>query len=295
MVVQENTGDRELVTALVEQWVTAIRAGDLEGVVAGHADDIVMFDVPPPQDGIRGLVAYRKCWPPFLRWLAGGAVFELVRLEVTAGADVAFAHALLRCGTPEHLARHADHRLRITLGLRKEADRWVIAHEHHSFPLVEADDPQGQPDDPQGRVGEAVVEQQIRTLHDRWFEATAAKDLDALMAVVDDDVVSYEHVAPLEHVGVARVRQVCRQGLEAGVGEVDWRVPQMSVVTGDDLAVAWGLNRVRAQGPDGRWTETWSRGTRVFRRGGDGWSMVHQHLSYPVDPRTGAARTDLTP
>ena len=52
-----------------------------------------------------------------------------------AGADVGYATALLVCGTPEELAtKPADFRLRITLGLRRDDGRWVIAHEHHSFP-----------------------------------------------------------------------------------------------------------------------------------------------------------------
>ena len=103
-------------------------------VVADHADDIVMFDVPPPGDGIRGIQAYRETWPPFFEWQRRGAVFEIVSLEVTAGADVAFAHALLRCGTKEELEKDPDNRLRLTIGLRKEDGRWVVSHEHHSFP-----------------------------------------------------------------------------------------------------------------------------------------------------------------
>ena len=55
-------------------------------------------------------------------------------LDVTAGEEVAFAHALLRCGTQEELAAKPENRLRLTLGLRKEDGRWVVAHEHHSFP-----------------------------------------------------------------------------------------------------------------------------------------------------------------
>jgi ketosteroid isomerase-like protein len=56
-------------------------------------------------------------------------------LDVTAGADVGYATALLACGTPEELAtKPPDFRLRITLGLRRDDGRWVIAHEHHSFP-----------------------------------------------------------------------------------------------------------------------------------------------------------------
>ncbi|GIE97501.1 hypothetical protein Ari01nite_49660 [Paractinoplanes rishiriensis] len=124
------TEDERLVTELVEGWVSAIVARDLEGVVAGHASDVVMFDVPPPDDGVRGLAAYRETWPPFFKFLESGAVFELDRLEVTAGAEVAYAHALLRCGNPPN-------RLRVTVGLRQEDGRWVIAHEHHSFPLAD--------------------------------------------------------------------------------------------------------------------------------------------------------------
>lgn len=127
--------DQELIRELIERWAAAVHAGDLDTVLADHAEDIVMFDVPPPQDGVRGLDAYRATWPPFFEWQAKGACFDIVSLDVTAGADVAFAHALLRCGTQEELAAAPGTRLRLTLGLRKENGRWTVAHEHHSFPL----------------------------------------------------------------------------------------------------------------------------------------------------------------
>jgi uncharacterized protein (TIGR02246 family) len=126
--------DRERIRTLIERWAEAVHSGDMDGVLADHSDDIVMFDVPPPYDGVRGIDAYRETWPPFFEWQARGASFEIVSMDVTAGDDVAYAHALLRCGTPEELADNSDNRLRLTLGLRKEHDRWVVAHEHHSFP-----------------------------------------------------------------------------------------------------------------------------------------------------------------
>jgi|SRR5215213_3107267 len=128
------TDDETEIRRLIEVWAAAVRAGDLDGVLAGHAEDIVMFDVPPPFEGVRGIAAYRETWPPFFRWLAAGAAFDVESLEVTAGAEVAYAFALLRCGTPEELAKRPGLRLRLTLGLRKEGGRWVVAHEHHSFP-----------------------------------------------------------------------------------------------------------------------------------------------------------------
>jgi uncharacterized protein (TIGR02246 family) len=129
--------DQDQIRALIEQWAAAVHRGDLDGVLAHHSADIVMFDVPPPNEGVRGIAAYRETWPPFFGWQASGAVFEIVSLDITAGDDVAFAYALLRCDTPDGLARNPDNRLRLTLGLRKQDGQWVVTHEHHSFPSTD--------------------------------------------------------------------------------------------------------------------------------------------------------------
>jgi uncharacterized protein (TIGR02246 family) len=125
--------DEQQIRELIERWAAAAHDGDMAIVLADHAPDIVMFDVPPPEQGVRGLDAYRESWPGFFEWQASGAVFEIESLEVTAGADVAFAFALLRCGTPADFERNPEGRLRLTVGLRKLRDRWVVTHEHHSF------------------------------------------------------------------------------------------------------------------------------------------------------------------
>ena len=126
--------DEKEIRALIERWAKAVHAADMDGVLADHADDIVMFDVPPPNE-VRGKPAYRDTWPPFFAWQKKGAAFEIVSLDVTAGHDVAFAHALLRCGTEAELKKDPGNRLRLTIELRKQDGRWTVAHEHHSFPL----------------------------------------------------------------------------------------------------------------------------------------------------------------
>jgi uncharacterized protein (TIGR02246 family) len=123
--------DTQHIRELIERWAQAVHSGDMPVVLEDHAQDIVMFDVPPPYQGVHGLDAYRATWPGFFRWQASGASFEIESLEVTAGADVAFAFALLRCGTPEELQRNPEQRLRLTIGLRKEEGRWIVAHDHH--------------------------------------------------------------------------------------------------------------------------------------------------------------------
>jgi ketosteroid isomerase-like protein len=95
-----------------------------------------MYDVPPP--ALRGISAYRETWPPFFKALAeGGAAFDIVELQITAGDTVGFATALLRCGSKEELAKDPAPRLRLTIGLRKVDGAWNIAHEHYSFPTAQ--------------------------------------------------------------------------------------------------------------------------------------------------------------
>lgn len=129
--------DEQAIRDVFTGWVDAVQSQNVEAVVANHDKGIVMFDVPPPYNGIRGIDDYRDTWQPFFEFIAQGAEFTVVELDVVAGADVAFAYALLRCGTQQMFAENPDNRLRVTVGLRKVDGRWLIAHEHHSFPMTD--------------------------------------------------------------------------------------------------------------------------------------------------------------
>ncbi|MEV8377193.1 nuclear transport factor 2 family protein [Kribbella sp. NPDC056861] len=145
--------DEQEIRTLIERWAAAVHTGDLAVVLEDHTADIVMFDVPPPYAGVRGLDAYRETWPPFFEWQASGAVFEIESLDVTAGAEVAFAFALLRCGEAAEFPANAS-RLRLTLGLRKENGRWLVSHEHHSFALADT----------------TAAKSEVRDLHTHWAD-----------------------------------------------------------------------------------------------------------------------------
>ena len=207
--------DEQQIRDLIERWATAVHDGDLPAVLADHAHDIVMFDVPPPEQGVRGLDAYRNTWPGFFEWQASGAVFEIESLEVTAGVDFGFAFALLRCGTPAEFEREPEQRLRLTIGLHKLDGRWVVTHEHHSFADATAS--------PETSAAE------IREVHKQWVDRTAAKDLDGLMAHIAPDVVSYERRGKQQYIGIDEVRDVCRRGLSASTGHIDFDIPDLTV------------------------------------------------------------------
>lgn len=144
---------------------------------------------------------------------------------------------------------------------------------------------------------ETGTEDDIRKRFAEWWQHSAVMDIEGTMAKIADDVVSYEHQAPLVHRGEAAVRASCQGGFDAMKqlgGAFRWTVENLEVVVRDDIAVAWGVNHMRTT-KDGELTyESRSRGTWLFRKQNGRWQAIHQHFSYPCDPATGQAAMNLT-
>jgi hypothetical protein len=76
--------------------------------------------------------ASKKTWDLFFAWSPDKPVFEFQEMNITAGNDVAFVTAMMRCaGRTE---KESGLEFRLTVGLRKIDDQWVVTHEHHSIP-----------------------------------------------------------------------------------------------------------------------------------------------------------------
>ena len=121
----QNSNETQI-RALVEKWASAVRAKDMDGALANHTDDIVMFDVPMPLQS-KGMQEYKKTWELFFDHSPGGpGSFDVTELRIVASESVAYCHALVTI---------FDSKVRVTIGLRKEKGQWLIAHEHHSYPI----------------------------------------------------------------------------------------------------------------------------------------------------------------
>ena len=134
----ERATDEIRIKALLEAWADAVRRHDLPAILAHHEPDMVMFDLPLPLQ-CKGIEAYKETWSLFFRYHKPGAAFDIEELTVTAGEDVAFASAIMRCG-PDSSPNPADKDgflFRLTVGLRKVEGQWRIAHEHHSEPAAD--------------------------------------------------------------------------------------------------------------------------------------------------------------
>ncbi len=132
-VSNNRTPDEAAIRELVEDWARAVRAKDLKGILANHSPEMLMFDVPPPLES-KGIDAYRKSWDLFFSWSDDPVVFDFNEMEITAGNDVAYVTALMRCAGTETKGERIKLEFRLTIGLRKIGGQWIVMHEHHSIP-----------------------------------------------------------------------------------------------------------------------------------------------------------------
>jgi uncharacterized protein (TIGR02246 family) len=125
--------DDKAIREIIEGWANAVRRRDFPEILRHHSTDILMFDVPPPFQS-KGLEAYRKTWDLFFTWAPDPAIFDIKEMTITAGRDVAFAAAVMRCAGTDSGGEETELDFRLTIGLRKIDRQWLIVHEHHSVP-----------------------------------------------------------------------------------------------------------------------------------------------------------------
>ena len=132
---QNSTKDEIVIRNLVENWASAVRRKDLSGILRNHSPSMLMFDVPPPLQS-KGIEAYEKSWDLFFSWSHDPVVFDIGEMNITAGNDVAFVTAVMRCAGTEANGDDIELDFRLTIGLRKIDNQWIVVHEHHSIPAT---------------------------------------------------------------------------------------------------------------------------------------------------------------
>src|SRR4051812_22289816 len=110
----------------MDNGVKAIRAFDLEGVMAHYAPDVVSFDIVPPLRHV-GAEAKRKNWLDVFATYQPPLGYEIPDLTVAVGDDVAFGYSLNRVSGMLRNGQRSDFWLRWTVCLRKIDGAWLIA------------------------------------------------------------------------------------------------------------------------------------------------------------------------
>ncbi len=121
---------RQAIQAKLQQWTAAVRANDLDQIMAGYAPDVVAFDAIQTLR-FQGVKAYREHWK-FCLDMCGGMVFRVDELDIQASGDLAVAHALIHCGAGDESQSGYS---RMTASYRLIDGQWLVTHEHFSLPF----------------------------------------------------------------------------------------------------------------------------------------------------------------
>jgi uncharacterized protein (TIGR02246 family) len=139
------------------------------------------------------------------------------------------------------------------------------------------------------------TESQVRALFRGQVEAVRTKDIDRLMSVYAPDVVYFDVVPPLRYAGSAALRDRFTRWFAGFAGGIDMEVRDMSILAGENVAVAHWFSRAKGTLRNGRSVGIWVRATSCCRRADDGWLITHEHISVPVDLESGRPAIDLAP
>jgi len=141
----------------------------------------------------------------------------------------------------------------------------------------------------------AIDEADIRRRIDNCAKALHAMDLEGVMAMYAPDIVSFDIVPPLQHVGAEAKRQQWVDAFATYQPPLGYEFRDVTITVGDDVAFAHSLNRVSGTLQTGQRSEFWVRWTACFRKIDGNWLIVHDQVSVPVDFGSGRALLDLEP
>ena len=143
----------------------------------------------------------------------------------------------------------------------------------------------------QRATDEADIQQRI----DKLLAALHAMDLDGVMALYAPDIVSFDVIPPLQHVGAEAQWRNWADVFAAYQRPLGYEIRDLTIAVGDDLAFGHSLNRISGTLKNGHRSDFWLRWTACFRKIDGNWLIVHHQASVPFDPESGRAALDLEP
>jgi ketosteroid isomerase-like protein len=135
-MTRENSksADEAAIRAVMDAIAKAVRAKDVEAMLAECSPDIVTFDMVPPLRH-QGAQAIRGLWARTLSPFAAPLDYEVHELDICVDGEVAFVRCLNRFGGAKADGPRVVNWLRSTFGLRRIDGRWKVVHEHVSVPF----------------------------------------------------------------------------------------------------------------------------------------------------------------
>ena len=138
---------------------------------------------------------------------------------------------------------------------------------------------------------EAGIRQRFNTL----VEAIRAMDLDGVKPIYAPDIVSFDIVPPLQHVGAEAKWNNWVKVFTTYQPPLGYEVRDLTITVGDDVAFGHSLARISGALKNGNRSDYWVRWTTCLRKVDGNWLIAHDQISVPVDFASGRALLDLDP
>ena len=130
-------------------------------------------------------------------------------------------------------------------------------------------------------------EQAIRDLETRFVTAFNAKDVDAIMKVYAPDVVVFDVTPPRQYVGADAYRRDWQETFASMPGPMKFSLSDLDITVDGNHAYSHSIQYVNGAGKDGKPVILNVRVTDVYQRINGNWLITHEHVSVPVDLKTG--------
>ncbi|HYR83714.1 MAG TPA: SgcJ/EcaC family oxidoreductase [Terriglobia bacterium] len=122
------------IRALIDDWVKAIRARDVNGSLANFAPDVVSFDLIDPLRYV-GSDSVRTRLEAWFSSFQGTIGYDVRDLNIIASDEVAFCHSLNHVNGTKTDGKTIDMWWRATVCFREIDGKWIVTHSHSSVPF----------------------------------------------------------------------------------------------------------------------------------------------------------------
>ena len=141
----------------------------------------------------------------------------------------------------------------------------------------------------------ATDEAEIRRRIDEAVEAVRAMDLEGVKPIYAPDLVSFDIVPPLQHVGAQAKWKNWTDVFAAYRPPLGYEIRDLTIAVGGDVAFGHSLNRISGTLNNGSKSGFWVRWTTCFRKIDGDWLIAHDQVSVPLDVESGRALLNLEP
>jgi ketosteroid isomerase-like protein len=131
-----SAADKAAIDASVQHFITSITAKDFDGIMQYYVPDqsLVVFDAIPPRQYV-GAEAYRKDWEGFLGMYSGPIHASVSDWQTEVDGDIGFGHGFITITGSGKDGKSMDSTARVTDVYKKLDGKWLVVHEHVSYPV----------------------------------------------------------------------------------------------------------------------------------------------------------------